>query len=412
LPEGKLERKSFSRVCRENSGNADSTIPAIALPRNGIFGHSCGAMLKWFCLGLIALAGVARAATNDVLLPPLPAGARLALEEDWSSGAIDPARWYALRKMWGRGNNGVVPENVRVGRDVVAGQSKNVLVCTAHGDLYDGDVVGYDGGRTRVGGVLVSKGWFASGRFEVWMKVNGVHETGSFEPPRGTVPAIWTYGYRSVRVAEADKDCFVASIPLYNPHLKAYGAGLNEYWSEVDFPELGKNGDFTHGLYNTYCQSQYDWQTFALPPVADGQYHCFTTEWRTTLKPLPGITDTQVTQYAGFWWIRDASVPFTSYLGNPLKRLGPDRYSVCAGESAQHWIDGRKVGANTRNVPSMTAQLNIGIWLPPWAGPAPWKTASVSFASIKIWQYDDAGDVRGILVDDLNSNFDAKGKPK
>lgn len=369
-------------------------------------------MMKWILLCLVAMTGMLRAATNDAVLPPLPATARLALEEDWSSGAINPARWYALRKMWGQGNNGVTPQNLRVGRDTVAGHEKNVLVCTAHGDEYDGDVVGYDGARSRVGGVLVSKGWFASGRFEVWMKVGGVAGTGAYEPPRGTVPAIWTYGHRAVRVPDADKDRFVASMPLYNPHLKAYGVGLNEYWSEVDFPELGKNGDFTHGLYNTYCQNQYDWQTFPLPSVADGQYHCFTTEWHTALKPLPGVTDAQVIEHGGFWWIRDAGAPFASYLGNPLKRLGPDRYCVHAGESAVHWIDGRKVGGNTRNVPCMAAQLNLGIWLPQWAGPAPWKTASVSFASVKIWQYDDAGDVRGILVDDIGSNFDAQGKPK
>ncbi len=395
-----------------NAQNTNSTVLDIMLLQNGNSGDSGGVMRKWFCLSLIVWTGMVHAATNDILMPPLPAGARLALQEDWSSGGIDPARWYALRKMWGQGNNGVVPENVRVGRDVVAGQEKNVLICTAHGDLYDGDVVGYEGARTRVGGVLVSKGWFASGRFEVWMKVNGVEGTNSFEPPRGTVPAIWTFGYRGVRVDAAEKDRFVASMPLYNPHIKAYGVGLNEYWSEVDFPELGRNGDFTHGLYNTYCQNQYDWQTFALPPVADGQYHRFTTEWRTTLKPIPGITDSQVSEHAGFWWIRDAVVPFASYLGNPLKRLGPDQYSVYAGESARHWIDGRQVGVNTRNVPAMAAQLNLGIWLPAWAGPARWKTGSVSFASIKIWQYDNAGDVRGILVDDLSSNFDAKGKPK
>ncbi|HYG34708.1 MAG TPA: hypothetical protein VEC99_07990 [Clostridia bacterium] len=76
----------------------------------------------------------------------------------------------------------------------------------------------------------------------------------------------------------------------------------------------------------------------------------------------------------------------------------------------QHWIDGQKIGENTRHVPCMAAQLNIGVWLPEWAGPAPWKSASVSFASVKIWQYEDEGDVRGVLQDDISSNFDAKGR--
>jgi len=44
-------------------------------------------------------------------------------------------------------------------------------------------------------------------------------------------------------------------------------------------------------------------------------------------------------------------------------------------------------------------------------GPAPWKTARVSFASVKVWQFDDPGDVRGILTRSLRDNFDQTGKP-
>ena len=54
----------------------------------------------------------------------------------------------------------------------------------------------------------------------------------------------------------------------------------------------------------------------------------------------------------------------------------------------------------------MAAQLNLGVWLPEWAGPAPWKTARVSFASIKIWNYDDPGDVRGVLTDMIPDSFE------
>ena len=57
------------------------------------------------------------------------------------------------------------------------------------------------------------------------------------------------------------------------------------------------------------------------------------------------------------------------------------------------------------------AQLNLGVWLPDWAGPAPWKTAKVSFASVKVWQFGDEGDVRNVLVDDIGDNFDKDGRP-
>ena len=102
--------------------------------------------------------------------------------------------------------------------------------------------------------------------------------------------------------------------------------------------------------------------------------------------------------------------PLDDYLGNPLKRLGKDRYAVYRGKVATHWIDGHKVAENTRFVPSMAAQLNLGVWLPDWAGPAPWKTAKVSFASVKVWQFGDDGDVRNVLVDDIGDSFDKDGR--
>ena len=102
-------------------------------------------------------------------LGPLPSRAKLALDEDWSSGKIDPKRWYALRKKWGQDNFGVVPENVGIVRDTVKGKRQRVLRCEAHGDQYDGPITGQWKRKKRVGGVLVSKRHFASGRFEVVM---------------------------------------------------------------------------------------------------------------------------------------------------------------------------------------------------------------------------------------------------
>src|SRR5687767_13540120 len=115
-----------------------------------------------------------------------PPGARLAFEEDWSAGRVDPAKWYLLRKRWGEGNNGVVPENVRVERDTIGGAERNVLVCEAHGDAYDGPVIGEGGRKSRVGGVVVSKPYFASGRFEVVMKLGSTtkHDGGPEDPRR------------------------------------------------------------------------------------------------------------------------------------------------------------------------------------------------------------------------------------
>lgn len=346
---------------------------------------------------------------------PMPSSAKLVLDEDWSSGKVDPQRWYMPRKKWGQGNNGVTPANVRIGQDIVAGKRRPVLVCQANGDLYTGPVVGHGGQVTRVGGIVVSRQFFASGRFEVVMKIGGAEpgKGGPADPrrPAGAVPAVWTYGYRYVSVPGGDMTRFHESEPLYNPHMRQYGSAVNEYWTEIDFPEFGKGGIFEKALYNTFLQNKHQSRTFDVTPMVDGKYHTLTTEWRTTLAPIKGVTDAQVVEKLGYHWVRDLSVPYGQYLGNPLKRLGKDRYAVYAGLRADHYIDGRKVGENPTFVPSMAGQLNLGVWLPEWAGAAPWETATVSFASVKVWQYGDEGDVRGVVTDNIGDNFAADGTP-
>lgn len=346
-------------------------------------------------------------------VPPLPEGARLVLEEDWSGGRIAPGRWYVPRNKWGHGNHGVVPENVQIRPDIVDGEEKNVLICIAHGDQYEGPVVGLGGNADRVGGLVVSQEYFASGRFEVRMKIGSseAYDGGPHDPlrPAGCIPAVWTYGYRYV--TGRSKDEFDTDFPLYNPHMPAYGGAANEYWSEIDFPEFGKAGQFDKAMYNTFLQNRHDSRLFDVSSVFDGKYHTLVTQWRTRLKELPEIKDEQVIAAEGYWWIQDKSIPFEEYLGNPLKRLGEDRYALYEGAEAIHWIDGKMIGRNDKWVPAMAAQLSLGIWLPDWAGPAGWKKAEVSFASVRVWQFDDDGDARGILSGNLQDSFDKTGRP-
>jgi hypothetical protein len=59
----------------------------------------------------------------------------------------------------------------------------------------------------------------------------------------------------------------------------------------------------------------------------------------------------------------------------------------------------------------MSAQLNLGVWLPKWAGEADWKVSSIQIASVKVWQYGDPGDVLNFLTDDIEDNFKVDGSP-
>jgi hypothetical protein len=117
------------------------------------------------------------------------------------------------------------------------------------------------------------------------------------------------------------------------------------------------------------------------------------------------VTDAQVIESGDYHWIQDKAVNFNPYLGNPLKRLGSNSYAVYMGTRADHYIDGRKVGENPTFVPSMAGQLTLGVWLPGWGGPAPWKHSTVSFGPVRIWQYHDPGDVRGVIISDITNNY-------
>ncbi|BCU75577.1 LamG-like jellyroll fold domain-containing protein [Luteolibacter sp. LG18] len=340
-------------------------------------------------------------------VPDLPSTAEAVMMEDWSSGGVDAGRWYIPRKMWGQGNNGVTPANVRVEDDSVWGANRPVLVCQANGDLYDGAVTGYGGAKSRVGGMVVTRAFHASGRYEVDMKIGGTAALagGPADPmrPAGAIPAVWVYGYRYVAVS-SNVDSFHPETPLYNPLMKVYGTA-NEYWSEIDFPEFGQAGNFDNGLYNTFLQTKNQTRTFSVTPMIDGQYHTLTTDWHTTLVPIAGVTDAQVIESGGFYWVQDKAIGFNSYYGNPLKRLGPNSYAVYMGSRADHYLDGKKVAENLLYVPSMAAQLTLGVWLPGWGGAATWKQSTVSFSGVRIWQFHDPGDVRGVITANITNNY-------
>ena len=185
----------------------------------------------------------------------------------------------------------------------------------------------------------------------------------------------------------------------------------NEYWSEIDMPEFGKEQDLETGLYNTFLNANHQSRKFPTKDAIDGEYHTFTSIWRTHLVPMDGITDDQVAESEGFWWIQDKSIPFWTYRGNPLKRIGKNRYELYAGKEVNHFIDGQYVGTNPTHVPAMAAQLTIGVWFPGWGGASPWGESKVSVASVKVWQYGDPGDVQGILTEDVPDNMDQKGNP-
>ena len=116
------------------------------------------------------------------------------------------------------------------------------------------------------------------------------------------VAAIWTYGYRLVKVDSDTPDDFNAEQPLYHPYLQEWGPAQAFYWSEIDFPEYGKGGEYGEPMYNTFLNKQKNSKTFDVHGAADGDYHTYTSEWRTGLVPIPEVKDSQVAEVEGFYW--------------------------------------------------------------------------------------------------------------
>jgi beta-glucanase (GH16 family) len=99
------------------------------------------------------------------------------LYDDFLAG-LDPEIWLVVDKAWGGDNGGLVPENVEI--------QDGVLLLHAHGDQYDGDVVGHNDRTTRVGAGIATRDYYASGSYEVHARIP---ETS------GAASAFWTFHY-------------------------------------------------------------------------------------------------------------------------------------------------------------------------------------------------------------------------
>jgi hypothetical protein len=124
-------------------------------------------------------------------IEPIPQTATL--YETFDNG-LDTNRWLLSNKAWGGDNGGVTPENVSIVDDTDNGQAIKALRLTAHGDLYDGDVVA-NGRSTRVGAAVATREYYASGQYTVRAKV---------APTLGAVTAFWPFHYIDHQPGEAE----------------------------------------------------------------------------------------------------------------------------------------------------------------------------------------------------------------
>lgn len=99
------------------------------------------------------------------------------LYDDFDAG-LDPETWLVVDKAWGGDNGGLVPENVEI--------QDGVLLLHAHGDAYEGEVVGHNDRTTRVGAGIATRDYYASGSYEVHARI---------PEASGAASAFWTFHY-------------------------------------------------------------------------------------------------------------------------------------------------------------------------------------------------------------------------
>jgi len=256
------------------------------------------------------------------------------LFDDFTNG-IDPEHWLIADKAWGGDNGGVVPTNV----DVVDG----IVRLAAHGDLYTGDVLGHGDRTSRVGATIVTRDYYASGRYEVRARV---------PQTLGAASAFWSYHYIE-----------------YHPAQPEYWTEPNRIRnSEIDweFPTARDDGfpndpvSFEHARANTWGgKFGGEGGNVSLRPnigdlVADGEFHTYAYEW-----------------HAG----GDGRDPFVAW-------------SIDDVEVARY--TGESFGQD--NVPHRASRFWIGIWFPAsayrdhvgWAGDPDFDTAYLDIDWVRV----------------------------
>jgi len=320
--------------------------------------------------------------------------------ENWEQG-VSSQRWVALRKKWGQGNNGVLDSMIKLERDNVNGVEKNVVSLYGNGDLYEGDIRGIkkEGAKylpcnsgKRVGAVLATKNSFASGEYQVDMKINLSKEN---TLPKGMCIANWCFHYEEhyCKKGDATGNELNPNDPLYIPRLKM-GNPCDGWYSvvnsEIDWPELGHSSDLNTGWFNTFESEAFvNTLKFPLEKACDGRYHSYGLEWETDLVKLPSLRADQVISCGKYMYIKDLT---SSEQGNAVVQKNGSYY-LYHGKKVSYYFDGIKLGETSKWVSPISTQLHFGVWFPSWCGAANWTQCKVSVSSVKVTPLHREGDV-------------------
>jgi hypothetical protein len=227
---------------------------------------------------------------------------------DKFSGPLDVSTWESVDQLWGQSaivayqHGGVISENVST--------NYGFLILRSLGDAYQGSLRGANGAAHRLGAVIKSKDRFASGRFEVKMKVLQA-------PDVGVLSAAWLFWYKdiskNVDLAAYEKAKAAGNIPNSDStivlnhevdiEVKGVKLGNTIYtnWIGIKNGEYeSKESDITKELNdNAFHVYRWDWHTGGNGEIARVEYYIDNDLMRTNFSKVPYIASYF---YVGNWF--------------------------------------------------------------------------------------------------------------
>ena len=224
---------------------------------------------------------------------------------------LDETKWEKLNQVWGVSSvsayihGGVIKENAFT-RDGKA-------VLRALGDTYSGSLRGANGQAKRLGGVIKTKQRFASGKYEVRMKVLQAADM-------GVLSAAWTFFYKELTEV-GDPVAYQKAVGKGN--IPVNGKVILNH--EIDIEIKGANLDYP--LFTNWIGEagpEHVSQGIKTQRFDDNAYHLFRWDWHT---------------------------------GG-----GGQQAAV------NYYIDGQLITSSNTHVPYRASYFNVGNWFAWWAG--------------------------------------------
>jgi beta-glucanase (GH16 family) len=346
--------------------------------------------------------------------------------DDFDGSQLDTNRWVVMQKAWGIKNGGVVRENVSV--------SDGVLHLTGHGDLYTGLVQGVDrkGHQidrvTRVGAALYTSNYYASGKYEVRLKLPS---------HLGACSAIWTFHYEEAYPSDPLYPVLARVGGLSGADLSAIGLSPLEIAKLLQDITSAKEGrppylsPPTNGIYRTtqyfrrkvtdigrlelaedFGKNQAIFTVLknaaSLQPqgtLSDGQYLVrnqeIDIETPTGLKS--DLADISYAHDRFNTWIGEDTGEYTDNFDNLGQAMNDGQFHVFridwhTGSSngpdrrVEFYIDDKCYQTNYTHIPTIGGRFTLGLWFPTWAGKADFATESLDVDWVRISPFHESGD--------------------